>query len=84
MHDGGSDPLGGSGMNVEADETYHGKTESPRPRNKYLPPPTRGRKTGPAGKRAIVGLVERGGNVRTFHVPVADGLTVAKIVNEKH
>lgn len=27
-------------------------------------------------------LVERGGNVRSFHVAVADGHTVAKIVNE--
>ena len=27
-------------------------------------------------------LVERGGNVRTFHVPVADKLTVGKIVRE--
>jgi hypothetical protein len=82
MRDGGFDPLGGGGKIVEADETYHGKTDSPRPRNKYLPPPTKGRKAGSAGKRAIVGLVERGGKVRTFHVAVADGPTVEKIVKE--
>jgi transposase-like protein len=37
---------------------------------------------GPANKRPIVALVERGGNVRTFHVPVADKDTVTKIVRE--
>jgi hypothetical protein len=31
-------------------------------------------------KRAVVGLVERGGHVRTFHVAVADKAAVAKIV----
>ena len=36
----------------------------------------------PASKRAIVALVERGGNVRTFHVPTADKVTVTKIVTE--
>jgi transposase-like protein len=37
---------------------------------------------GPKGKRPIVALVERGGNVRTFHVPVADKETVTKIVRD--
>ena len=36
----------------------------------------------PRHKRAIVSLVERGGNVRSFHVPTADAATVAKIVRE--
>ena len=36
----------------------------------------------PANKRAIIALVERGGNVRTFHVPAADKDTVTKIVRE--
>jgi transposase-like protein len=75
-------PMGGEGKIVEADETYHGKVEEERPRNKYLPPPTKGRRTGPAGKRAIVSLVERGGSVRSFHVAVADGETVGRIVAE--
>ena len=35
-------------------------------------------------KRAIVSLVERGGSVRSFHVPVADAATVAKIVTRQH
>lgn len=83
MRDGGLlPPMGGEGGIVEADETYYGKVEEERPRNKYLPPPTKGRRTGPAGKRAIVSLVERGGSVRSFHVAVADGETVSRIVRE--
>jgi transposase-like protein len=82
MRAGGLGPLGGEGKIVEADETYYGPTERPRPRNKYLPPPTKGRTSGPANKRPIVALVERGGNVRTFHVPVANKDTVTKIVRE--
>jgi hypothetical protein len=35
-----------------------------------------------ANKRPIVALVERGGNVRTFHVPVCDGASVGKSVRE--
>ena len=45
-------------------------------------PFTKSGKTGPANKRPIVALVERGGNVRTFHVPIADQTTVEKIVKE--
>jgi hypothetical protein len=43
---------------------------------------TKGGKTGPAGKRAVVALVERGGSVRSFHPAVADGLNVSAIVRE--
>src|SRR2546427_265909 len=39
-------------------------------------------KSGPANKRPIVALVERGGSVRTFHVPVCDQASVEKIVTE--
>jgi hypothetical protein len=72
--------LGGEGKIVEADETYFGKVETPRKRNKNLPPPTKGGKVGPAGKRAIVSLVERGGSVRSFHIPVANKATVQSIL----
>ena len=85
MRDGGMGPLGGEGKIVEADETYYGKTEqhrrSPR-RERDGRPFTKGGNSGPAGKRAIVALVERGGNVRTFHVPTADKVTVTRIVTE--
>jgi len=84
MRAGGLSPLGGPGGSgiVEADETYYGPTEELRPRRKGAPPPTKGGRVGPAGKRAIVALVERGGKVRSFHVPRADGETVTKIVRE--
>jgi transposase-like protein len=76
-------PLGGEGKIVEADETYHGKIEKPRPRSRgRVPTPTKSGKSGPADKRAIVALVERGGRVRTFHVGAADKFTVQKIVTE--
>jgi transposase-like protein len=85
MRRGGLDlpPMGGPGKVVEVDEAYHGKIETPRVRNKYLPPPTKGGKSGPAQKRAIVSLLDReAGNVRSFHVPTADAETVAKIVRD--
>src|SRR5262249_48686048 len=68
MTDKHPSPLGGEGKVVEADEMYHGKRETPMPRNKYLPPPTKKRRSGPARKREIVGLVERGGEGRMTHV----------------
>ena len=86
MRRGGLDlpPMGGPGEIVEADETYFGNVPESKRRTttttgrKF----TKGGKNGPSNKRAIVSLVERGGNVRSFHVAVADGETVAKIVNE--
>ena len=33
-----------------------------------------------SSKRAVVSLVERGGKVRSFHIPRADKATVRKIV----
>ena len=78
---GGSGPLGGEGKIVEADETYYGPTEKPKPLLKPRSTPyTKGGHTGPANKRAIVALVERGGNLRSFHVAHADKVTVSKIV----
>lgn len=78
----GSAPIGGSGKVVEADETYHGKVETPRPRNKYSPPPTKGGRSGPANKRVVLALVERGGETRMFHLATPDKATVTKIVRE--
>lgn len=75
-------PLGGEGKTVEADETYYGNVKNLKPRRKRLGPPTKGGRVGPAGKRAVVALVERGGRVRSFHVPTADKVTVTKIVSE--
>lgn len=81
MRDNVKGVLGGEGI-VEADETYFGKA-TPRPRMYgRVPKPTKGGKCGPADKRAIVSLVERGGKVRSFHVDHADKVTVARIVVE--
>jgi transposase-like protein len=73
--------LGGIGSIVEADETYHGPVSQPRT-HAARGPYTKSGKTGPSNKRAIVALVERGGNVRSFHVPQANAENVAKIVND--
>ena len=83
MRQGGLDlpPMGGEGQIVEADETYYGEMEearvSKRPR---ATPYTKGGRSGTSKKRAIVTLVERGGHVRSFHVPRADKATVSRIV----
>lgn len=66
---------------AEADETYFGK-----PDVSYVSPARKGRPylkgSTKRNSRAIVSLVERGGNVRSFHVAVADKATVAKIVTD--
>src|SRR5690606_37832768 len=80
MRAGGLDPMGGAGKIVEADETYYGKSETPRPS-----PQRRGRpplKKKAWDKRPILALVERGGSVRTFHTAVMDKATVTKIISE--
>ena len=82
MRRGGLDlpPMGGEGQIVEVDETYYGTVENP-PRRK--PDGRRYKKrSGTTDKRAIVTLVERGGNVRSFHVPRASKVAVTKIVRE--
>jgi transposase-like protein len=74
-------PLGGNGGIVEADETYYGKPEDMKA-TKVSGKRLRYAKKSPRNRRPIVALVERGGNVRTFHVPVADKEAVTKIVRE--
>ena len=82
MRDGKLAPLGGGGSVVEADETYFGKQENPvmSPQRKGRPYTGGGR--GPSGKRAILGLVERGGSVRTFHIKQATKINVAELVTQ--
>jgi transposase-like protein len=60
--DPASGPLGGQNKVVEADETYIGKEG-----NKHKSKRTPGRQGG-AGKMAVVALVERDGETRSFHV----------------
>jgi transposase-like protein len=86
MRRGGLDlpPMGGEGKVVEADETYFQNIpEAKLPKTK-----SSGRawsKHGNSGlgkKRAIIALVERGGQVRSFHVPGAYLESVVSIVRE--
>jgi transposase-like protein len=80
MRAGGLSPMGGEGKVVEADETYHGQIPEAQRTTKSGRPRAAG--GGPGTKRAIVGLVERRGSVRTFHVPSAHLESVAAIVRE--
>lgn len=80
---GSQDPMGGEGKVVEADETYFGKVQKATPSvQRKGRPYVKGGKTGPAGKRAVVALVERGGTVRSFHPAVADKVSVVAIVKD--
>ena len=76
-------PMGGSGKVVEADETYFG----PLPEHKRSEGKRPGRKwhqtvRGPSAKRAILSLVERGGEARSFYVENAPIEKVVKIVRD--
>lgn len=85
MRRGGLEPpLGQGGKIVEADETYFGDVpEAKRPTKTTKGRAfTKGGRSGPSGKRAIVALVERRGDVRTFHVATADGPSVSSIVRD--
>ena len=83
MREGNLGPMGANGKVVEADETYFGKKSGHAPTVTTSGRPfTKSGKTGPSHKRAVVGLVERGGSVRTFHVENANKETVAQIVAE--
>jgi transposase-like protein len=83
MRQGGLEPLGGKGKVVEADETYFGEIpEAKRPAKKTTGRPFSKNPGGPKHKRAIVALVERGGSVRSFHVPGAYLDSVVGIVRE--
>ena len=62
--------LGGANKVVEADETYvGGKAKN---RKNHTPP-----------KEAVVALVERGGSVRSFHVPSVNGKTLRPILRSQ-
>jgi len=81
MRSGGLEPLGGKGKVIEADETYFGRAEE-----LHVSPKRKGRPYTKRGhifnNRPILALVERGGQVRSFHVAVANQDTVCGIVRE--
>ena len=83
MRSGGLGPLGGEGKVVEVDETYfHNIPESKRRALKTTGRPYSKRGGGPKHKRAIIALVERGGEVRSFPVPEAHAGEVVAIVRK--
>jgi transposase-like protein len=73
MMDTKAGPIGGEGKIVEADETYFGNKDRITTRTK------RG-KSGLASKRAVVALVERGGETRMFHVKRATKADVRDVL----
>jgi transposase-like protein len=64
-------PLGGKGQVVEVDETYVGGKAANRA---FAPVPR---------KEAVVALVERGGRVRSHHVPNVNGTNLRPILKEQ-
>lgn len=82
MRDDGATPLGGSGKVVQADELYVGKREGPikHSRKRINWKPTKGGKSGPAQKRVVIGLVERGGRTRLVHIDHATKEQVRDVV----
>jgi hypothetical protein len=66
--------LGGEGKIIEADETYIGGKEA----NKHASKRTvRG---GTRGKEPVLSLVERGGKVRSYHLPEVTAATLKPIL----
>lgn len=77
---GDTGPLGGEGKVIEADETYFGKLETPRPLAPTSTPAKSGKKHARSSKRIVLGLVERKGRVRTFQIGSATAIDVRKII----
>jgi hypothetical protein len=74
MRDGTLAPLGGEGKTAEIDESYVGGKDKNRHARK------RKHLHGTLGKEPVFSLVERGGKVRSFHLPDVKGDTLRGIV----
>ena len=74
MKDGQLGPLGGEGKFIEADTTYIGGREKNKHvgKRRYAP--------GGFGKQIVHSLVERGGRVRSHHIPNVSGATLRPIL----
>jgi transposase-like protein len=82
MKAGNLPPLGGEGMVVEADETYFGEAARRISSRSAAIPRRTARSMARTFKRAIVTLVERGGQARSFYAETAKVEKVAAIVRE--
>ncbi len=71
-----TDQLGGEGKIVEADETYVGGKE----RNKHRSKRNKSH-IGGVGKQMVLSLVERGGRVRSLHLPSVNAANLRPILN---
>jgi transposase-like protein len=78
LHPTESGPLGGEGKTVEMDEAYIGGLEKFKHRKKRKHAGGGGK-----GKEAVYALVERGGSVRSFHVPTVNAKTLGPILREQ-
>jgi transposase-like protein len=67
-------PVGGEGKTVEADEAFIGGKEGNKHKFK------RAARGGSGGKEAVFSLVERGGKVRSRHVPDVNAATLKPIL----
>lgn len=81
MRTGGLGPLGGEGQTVEADETYFGSKEGVAPEIRPGTGKPYKKRGGLLTKRAVLSLVERGGQVRSFHIAQSTKENVAALVN---
>ena len=74
MREDGPGMLGGGGMTVEVDETFIGRDKTIKPKGQK-----KGR--GYHHKNKILSLVERGGKVRSTHVPAVNAQTLRPILD---
>ena len=83
MVDDNPPPLGGKDKIIEADETYYGNKVSlkkKRAAKRTSAKVTKGGFGGVSNKYTVVSLVERGGNVRSFHIDKANKSSVREIL----
>lgn len=76
MRDGSPGLLGGSGVTVEVDETFIGRDKTIKPKHSK-----KGR--GYHHKQKVLSLVERGGKVRSTHVPAVNAATLKPILKQQ-